>query len=385
MVQREAKQTLRRYAKGFPLVCITGPRQSGKTTLAKMAFPGKPYLSLEDPDISLIARSDPRGLLENYPKGLILDEAQYAADIFIYLKTIIDKDPVPGKFIVTGSQQFNLLEKITESLAGRAAFLNLLPFSINELRRANILGDDLYALMLTGCYPPLYDRELAPRDWYSAYIASYLERDVRSVTNVKNLGVFQNFLKFCAARNGSLLNLSALALDCGISHNTARDWISILETSGIIFLLRPYYRNFGKRLIKTPKLYFVDSGLACRILGIKDRESLFIHPDRGHLFESFIISDILKSRFNQGQDSGMYFWRDKRGLEVDLIIEDGVRLKSVEIKSGTTFQPEFVRGLLDWQKFSGASAADCFLIYGGTVRAQYQGIQIVEWRRAAGI
>jgi predicted AAA+ superfamily ATPase len=384
MIPRQAQKTLRRLAKGFPLVCITGPRQAGKTTLAKAAFPRKPYLSLEDPDIALLARSDPRGLLANYPRGLVLDEAQYAPELFVYLKTLIDANPVPGKYIVTGSQQFNLLGTITESLAGRAAFLNLLPFTISELQSAALLPSalpsDPYSLLLKGFYPPLYDRQVTPHDWYTAYITSYLERDIRSVINVKDLGAFQVFLKMCAARNGTLLNLSALALDCGISHNTAKSWVSILETSGVVFLLRPYYRNFGKRLVKSPKLYFTDSGLVCRILGINSRKNLFVHPDRGSLFESFIVSDILKARFNRGVSPDLYFWRDKSGVEVDLIIEEGSRLKSIEIKSAATFQPDFTAGLLRWRQWSGTAPEDCFVIYGGETAARYRDMRIVDWR-----
>jgi predicted AAA+ superfamily ATPase len=381
MIPRNAEAALSRYARSFPAVCITGPRQSGKTTLAKAAFPHKPYLSLEDPDINLLARSDPRGLLENYPQGLILDEAQSAREIFIYLKTAIDKDPVPGKYIITGSRQFDLLENITESLAGRAAFLTLLPFSAGELKKAGLAEEDPHALMIKGLYPPLYDREISPRDWYTAYIQTYIERDLRSLINVKDLGQFQNFLKFCAARTGALVNLSDLALDAGISHNTARAWLSILETSGIVFFLRPYYRNFGKRLVKHPKLYFIDPGLVCRLLGIQTGEQLFLHPHRGNIFETLIISEQLKTRFNRGLAGELYFWRDNTGGEVDLVFEEAGRLRAREIKSGKTFQPEWIKSLTRWQKTSGAPPGDCALIYGGNTEAIYQGIKILPWNR----
>lgn len=382
MIPRTAQETLRRYAKGFPVICIIGPRQSGKTTLAKETFPDKPYISLEDPDIAMLARKDPRGLIESYPNGLILDEAQYVSEIFTYLKTAVDKNPVPGKFIITGSQQFNLLEKVTESLAGRVAFLTLLPFSIEELSVAKLKPGDPFEMMIKGLYPPVYDRELTPYDWYTNYIASYVERDVRSIVNVKDLGQFQVFVKMCASRTGQLLNLNALALDCGITHNTAKSWISVLETSGIVYLLRPYYRNYGKRLVKTPKLYFTDPGLVCRILGIQDREQLFLHPNRGNLFESFIIAELLKQRLNRGLSPDLYFWRDNTGIEIDVVREDGHTLTAIEIKSGKTFTPEFLEGLKSWLKFSGEKPEHCMVIYAGELRLTHEGIIIAGWDKA---
>lgn len=286
MIQRTAEATLHRLAKGFPVICVTGPRQSGKTTLAKKAFPDKPYISLEDPDIARIAREDPRGLLDGYKDGLILDEVQAVPEIFQYLKTAVDKDPVPGRYIVTGSHQFNLIEGVTESLAGRAAFVTLYPFSVQELKGAGIPLAETFETLLKGFYPPVYDRDVTVYDWYTNYISSYIERDVRSVVNVKDLGQFQTFVKMCASRVGQLVNLSALAQDCGITHNTAKSWISVLESSGIVFLLKPYHNNYGKRLVKSPKLYFVDTGVACRLLGIKDAEQLFMHPNRGSIFKT---------------------------------------------------------------------------------------------------
>lgn len=381
MVQRQAKETLLRYSKGFPVICITGPRQSGKTTLAKETFPDKPYLSLEDPDIAALVRTDPKGLLESYPDGLILDEAQYVSEIFVYLKTVVDKNPNPGKFVITGSQQFNLLEKVTESLAGRVAFLTLLPFTIEEIANANLKPADPFEVMINGLYPTIYDRDVTPYDWYTNYIASYIERDVRSIINVKDLGQFQVFVKMCASRVGQLLNLSALALDCGITHNTAKAWIAVLEASGIVYLLRPYYRNYGKRLVKTPKLYFIDSGLACRLLGIQDREQLFLHPNRGNLFESFIVAELLKQRLNRGFTPDLYFWRDNTGIEIDVLQEEGNSLTAIEIKSGKTFNPEFLEGLKNWLKFSGEKPESCMVIYAGELRITHQGITIAGWDR----
>ena len=382
MIPRIAVKTLHRFAKGFPVICITGPRQSGKTTLAKMAFPKKQYFSLEDPDTALLIRSDPRGFLETWPDGLILDEAQYMPELFLYIKTMADKNPGTGKYIVTGSQQFNLMAKVTESLAGRAAFLTLLPFSTEELGDAGLCSGDPFVQMLKGMYPPLYDREVTARDFYSAYISSYVERDIRQLINVKDLRTFQSFIKFCAARTGGILNLSSLATDCGVTHNTAKSWISVLETSGIIFLLRPYLKNFGKRLVKSPKLYFTDSGLACRLLGIQTVEQLFLHPLRGSLFEGFIISELIKNRHNRGEIPEIWFWRDNTGAEIDCLIGDGEKTQALEIKSGKTFREDMTNGLNQWQKISGISAGtgNSILIYAGSQKSSFKGLKLVPWQ-----
>ena len=379
MIPRIAEKTLHWYAKGFPVICITGPRQSGKTTLAKLAFPQKRYFSLEDPDTALLARSDPRGFLETWPEGLILDEAQYVPDLFIYIKTMADRDPRPGKYIITGSQQFNLMEKVTESLAGRAAFVTLLPFSAAELDAEGLCGEDPFEIMLKGLYPPLYDRDISADDFYSAYIASYVERDLRQLVNVKDLSMFQNFVKFCAARTGGILNLSSLAADCGITHNTARAWINVLEISGIIFLLRPYFKNFGKRLIKSPKLYFTDPGLACRLLGIQTTEQLFLNPMRGGLFEGFVISELRKNRLNRGETPKLWFWRDNTGMEIDCLLEDGEKLLALELKSGKTFNNDMVAGLKCWKAIC---PAEEMLVYAGSQKSSLGGIKIVPWKEA---
>ena len=389
MIPRVAEKTLHRYARGFPVICITGPRQSGKTTLAKLAFPKKQYFSLEDPDTLLLARSDPRGFLDQWPDGLILDEAQYLPEIFKYVKAMVDNDPKPGRYIITGSQQFNLMEKITESLAGRASFLTLLPFSLSELALAAKAGSPLNAenpweLIIKGLYPSLYDRDVSPQDFYSAYITSYVERDIRQLVNVKDLNTFQSFIKFCAARTGGVLNLSSLALDCGITHNTAKAWISVLSISGIVFLLRPYYKNFGKRLIKSPKLYFTDPGLACRLLGIQTAEQLFLSPMRGSLFEGFVISELIKNRLNRGDNPELWFWRDNSGMEIDCLIGEAEKLVALEIKSGKTFNDEMTSGLEHWSKIN-AEGGDRFLVYAGLQKSVYKGIKLMPWKDIANL
>lgn len=385
MIQRTAEATLHRLAKGFPVVCVTGPRQSGKTTLARKAFPDKPYISLEDPDIARLAREDPRGLLDSYADGLILDEAQAVPEIFAYLKTAVDQKPSPGRYIVTGSQQFNLLAGVTESLAGRAAFLTLLPFSVQELIDAGMKLSSPFENILKGFYPPLYDRDVTPYDWYTNYIASYVERDVRSVINVKDLGQFQTFVKMCASRVGQLLNVSSLSLDCGITSNTAKSWLSILESSGIIYLFKPYHRNFGKRLVKSPKLYFVDTGIVCRLLGITSTEQLFLHPNRGNIFESFVIAELLKSRLNKGLSPELYFWRDNIGTEIDVVYDDGELTRAIEIKSGKTFTPEFTAGLEHWMKYSQSDAHSCAVVYAGELELNWKGIEVRKWNRSGSL
>ena len=380
MISRAAHDTIMRLAKGFPVIAITGPRQSGKTTLARSSFPEKPYLTLEDPDTRLLAETDPRGLLSLYPDGLILDEAQRAPQLFSYLQGFVDNQPVPGKYLLTGSQQFGLLSGITQSLAGRVGMVQLLPFSMDELASVGRLPDDADTLMLRGMYPPLYDRDLVPADWFAAYVNTYVERDVRQLVNVRDLSTFQRFVRMCAARTGQLLNLSSLAADCGITHNTAAAWISVLEASYIIFLLRPHFANFNKRLVKSPKLYFLDTGLAAWLLGIREQEQLAFHAQRGALFENLVITEYLKGRFNRGRQADVYFWRDSKGLEVDLLLDDGISQTPVEIKSAQTIASDFFASLKKWCALSGVPDRPASLVYAGNKAFMNGNISIVPWR-----
>jgi len=379
MISRSSTATLLRLARGFPIVAITGPRQSGKTTLARQSFPDKPYLSLEDPDILALAESDPRGLLATHPHGAIIDEAQRAPQLFSYLQTRVDATGAPGAWILTGSQQFGLLSGITQSLAGRVGLLQLLPFSLSELHDAVRPLATLDEFLVQGFYPPLYDRPVSSGDWFAAYIATYVERDLRQLINVRDLSVFQRFVKMCAARTGQLLNLSSLAADCGISHNTAAAWISVLEASYIIHLLRPHHRNFNKRLVKTPKLYFCDVGLAAWLLGVREPEQAGFHAQRGALFETLVVNEFLKQRLNDGQPSNLFFWRDSKGLEIDLLLERGDDLTPVEIKSGQTIVPDFFTGLKHWLALSGTTVHPAWLIYGGDREHQKDTVGIVPW------
>jgi predicted AAA+ superfamily ATPase len=379
MIVREAQRTLRALAAGFPIVSVTGPRQSGKTVLVRATFPKKPYVSLEDPDARELVDVDPRGFLQRYRGGVIIDEAQRSPRLFSYLQTIADESRLPGRFVLTGSQQFGLLSGISQSLAGRVGILQLLPFSIAELRAASVRVPELDHLLFRGLYPALYDRKLIPQHWYASYVMTYVERDLRQMLNVRELATFQRFLRMCAARVGQLLNLASLATDCGITHNTARSWLSVLEASYLVFLLQPHFRNFGKRLVKTPKLYFHDPGLAAWLLNIQDPDHLSTHPLRGSLFECLVAGELLKARYHRGLPSNLYFWRNNTGDEVDLIVDHGDELFPVEIKSGQTLNADMFSGLDRWRGITKSTTGGC-LVYGGDESLRRRGTRIVSWR-----
>lgn len=380
MINRRAIPILKMLAKGYPVITITGPRQSGKTTLARFVFKHKPYVSLEEPDQMEFANEDPRGFLARYPDGAVLDEAQRCPALFSYIQGIVDKDKRHGLFVLTGSQQFGLISRITQSLAGRAGLLHLLPFSLSELKAGSVLYKGIDDLLLKGFYPPVYDRELSPSNWYANYIFTYVERDVRQMVNVRDLSAFQRFVRMCAARTGQMLNLSQLANDCGITHNTARAWLSILEASYILFLLKPHHKNFGKRLIKTPKLYFYDTGLAAWLLGITDVKHMSIHAMRGFLFESLLVSELLKGRYHRGLASNLYFWRDNTGNEIDVLVEKAGTLVPIEIKSGQTVTKDYFTGLKKWLTIAGTSAESPYVIYGGSESQKRSGIEVLPWQ-----
>ncbi|HFA48117.1 MAG TPA: ATP-binding protein, partial [Bacteroidetes bacterium] len=353
MIARQTSQTLQQLAKKFPVVALTGPRQSGKTTLLKELFPGYDYVSLENPDNRAHAQEDPNGFLSIYPSKVIIDEAQNVPHLFSYIQTKIDQDRIKGQYILSGSQHFPLMERITQSLAGRVALVRLLPFSFKEMKSGGLLGEDLPTVIYKGFYPAIYDWDIEPGQYFPSYVETYVERDVRSLTNVKDLTLFRNFLKLCAGRAGQILNLQSLANDCGISSPTAKSWLSILETSFIVFLLPPYYRNFNKRLIKSPKLYFFDTGLACYLLGMKEAGHVDTYYQKGSLFENLVIAELLKQRYHAGQVPQFYFWRDNVGNEMDLLSEEFQSVDVWEMKYGATVNSSYFKGFKYLEKIEG--------------------------------
>lgn len=378
MIAREAQKELKILSAQFKAVAVVGPRQSGKTTLTRSFFPKKLYVSLENPDHRQFAEEDPRGFLAQYPEGAILDEAQRCPHLFSYLQQVLDESTESGQFILTGSNNFLLQQNIAQSLAGRIAYLYLLPFSFTELRKADLLPDTLNRLMFKGSYPPVYSQDIPPEKWFPNYIRTYVERDVRLVKNISDLAVFERFLKLCAGRTGQLLNKSSLGIEVGVDSKTIASWLSILESSFIIHLLRPHHRNFNKRVVKMPKLYFYDTGLACALLGIQNEGQLATYPLRGSLFENFVISELIKTRYNTGKPDNLYFWRDNKGNEIDLIIDEGNQLYPVEIKAGQTITPAYFKGIEFWNRLTGSKGGT--VIYAGENRQKRSsGAQVIPW------
>jgi len=379
MISRRASSLILSKAKHYPIVAITGPRQSGKSTLAKSLFSDKPYCNLEALDQRNFAIDDPKGFLKQFSQGAILDEVQYCPELFSYLQVDVDESAAMGKFVLTGSQQFGFSQKISQSLAGRMGYLELLPFTLAELQSAKLAPSSLEELLFKGLYPPIYDRNIPPMQWYSDYVMTYIERDIRQLINVQDLRTFRNFLAMCAARTGQLLNLSSLASDCGISHNTAKSWISVLEASYLIFLLSPHHQNFNKRLTKSPKLYFYDTGLVCLLLNLQSSEQLFMHPIRGALFETWVLSELFKRQFNQGVRPNLYFWRDSQGHEIDVLIDKGDKLIPIEIKAGQTINSDYFKGIHYWQDLS-KQKEGAQLIYAGEENQIRSSIEILSWK-----
>jgi hypothetical protein len=379
VLPRRAEPTLHALARGFPVVAITGPRQSGKTTLARRAFPALPYVNLEDPDTRALALADPRRFLARHGEGAILDEVQRAPQLLSYLLGVADASPRMGRFVLTGSQQFGLMDGITQSLAGRVGMLTLLPLAHAELSGD---GATLEQRLWRGGYPALHarHRETDATHWFGAYVTTYVERDVRQLLNVGNLQTFQRFVAMCASRSAQLLNLSSLAGDCGISQPTARQWLTVLQASHLVTLLPPYHRNFGKRLVKAPKLYFLDSGLLCWLLRIAAPEELQVHAARGAVFETWVVSEALKHRHNLALPPELHFWRDNHGLGVDLVFEHAGRLHGVECKSGQTYADDWMAAARRWGAMVGAQASRPVLVHGGDASHELEDHHVLSWR-----
>jgi uncharacterized protein len=377
MINRTINTKILQYADQYPVVTITGPRQSGKTTLCKMLFPDIPYVSLEHPEHRQMAQSDPAGFLAQYPNRVVLDEIQRTPNLLSWIQVIVDESPVYGRFIITGSQNFELLNHISQSLAGRTAIARLLPLSLEEINMFQ-QPESIDQLIYTGCYPGIYDRKLNPTEALSFYFNTYIERDLRLLINVRDLSRFETFLKLCATRCGQVINYSSIGNDCGVNYNTIRNWLSILEASYIIKLLPPYYINPGKRLIKSPKLYFIDTGLAAFLLGIQNCDHVKTHPLRGALFENMIVSDLLKKRFNQGQTDNLYYLRDSKGHEVDVLLDYGPQIDLIEIKSTRTLGSDLFKGLVYFRSLY-PQTRHCRLVYGGVQTGTQHNIQIVPW------
>jgi len=385
MIQRIAKNKLKDLAEKFKAVAVTGARQTGqtgKTTLVKQVFRNKPYLSLENPDTRSFALEDPRGFLETYRDGAILDEVQRAPSLFSYLQEILDNTKTKGLFILSSSNNFLLQQTISQTLAGRVGYINLLPFSITELKKYKLLLESDDELMLKGFYPPIYDQDIPPADWCPNYIRTYIEKDVRQIKNITDLIVFERFIKLLAGRSGQELNYSALSVEIGVDVKTVQSWIGILESSFIIYLLKPHHKNFNKTIVKRPKLYFYDTALVCYLLGIRNTLQLDTHPLRGAIFEGMVVTELIKKRTNAGLDINLFYWRDKTGHEIDIIIDDGSKLLPIEIKSGKTINAEFFKNIDYWSNLS-KSTKSILLYAGEQIQKRTNGKEILNWRKLA--
>lgn len=384
MITRKLANKLLQLAAYYPVVAVTGPRQAGKTTLCKAAFPDKPYVSLESLDFREFALTDPRGFLMEYRHGAILDEIQQAPGLVSYLQAEVDESPEPGRFILTGSQHFGISQVISQSLAGRCGLLTLLPPDYGELQSFSNVPDDLFTLLWQGAYPRIYDHNIPAHQWLADYIATYVQRDVRQVMNVGDLLTFSSFLKLCAGRTAQEINLSSLGGDAGVSHNTAKSWLSILEASYIIHRIPAWHVNIRKQIVKAPKLHFLDTGLVCFLMQIREPGQLRLHPLRGAIFESWVVSELYKAMAHQGEQPILHHYRESRGLELDMLMQRNDCLHAIEVKSGATAATDFFKGfekLADRVKLAGLPLRlDNVVVYGGETSQQRSSARLLGWR-----
>ena len=368
MINRKLTNSIKELLRYYPVVTLTGPRQSGKTTLVKNLLTNYEYVTLENPDTKEFAESDPKGFLEQFKKGCIIDEIQRVPNLFSYIQTIVDDANKEGMFVLTGSQNFLLLEKITQTLAGRTAILKLLPFDNNELTDGGIIINDINEIALKGCYPRIYDKNIPIDKFYPFYIQTYVERDVKQIRNIANFSTFIRFIKLCAGRAGQILNISNIANDCDIKHETAKSWLALLQSSYLIYFLEPYHKNFNKRIIKSPKMYFYDTGLLCSLLGLKSTHQLIQYYNYGAIIENYVISDIKKRIHHNLLNTSMYYWRNKTGHEVDLILEKSENGTPVyiEVKGNKTISDKFFKNIDYLRKLSGELRKNSYIIYCGS-------------------
>ena len=379
MIPRHLSEYLRRLSSRFPVLTLTGPRQSGKTTLLRHLFSDHAYVNLENLDIRAEAEEDPRGFLRRHAEGVILDEAQRVPSLFSYVQGLVDESGEMGRFILSGSQNFLLMESVSQSLAGRAAILHLLPFSLGELPPSPT--EALDQRLLLGAYPPLHDRRLTAGEFYPSYLETYVERDVRGIRDIGNLSLFRKFLMLCAGRSGQLLNLTALGNEVGVDHKTIQSWISVLEAAFLVYRLPSYHRNWNKRVVKQPKLIFLDSGVLCALLGIRSERDLRSHPLRGAVFESWVVSEAVKHHMNQGARPAIFFWRDHSGHEIDLLVEEAGQVRAVEIKSGETVMSSWLEQLKWFRNVAGEQLRATAVVYGGDRATVRDEVEVIPWRK----
>jgi len=380
MIERHMTPILQKLVNQYPVVAVTGPRQSGKTTLVQAALPEHDYVSLEEPDKRRFASEDPHLFLDAHGPSTIIDEIQRVPELLSYIQGRVDREKRPGQYVLTGSSNLLLLEGVSQTLAGRVSLLTLLPLSLGELERGKRTARDLEGILFSGLYPRIHDQLLEPERWYASYVETYLERDVRRIINVAQLGRFQLFLRLCAARSGQLVNLTSLGNDCGITHNTARSWLSVLEASYVVRLVRPFHANFCKRLVKAQKLYFLDPGLVCYLLEIDTERELLVHSARGPLFETWVHSEFLKARVHVGLPPRLHFWRDYAGHEVDFVLGPAHSPIPVEVKSGRTITTDSFKGLRYWSRLAGESGGRGWVVYGGDDSHSRSDGEVLSWR-----